>query len=443
MNLKTATFFACLLVLTGLLPAQAQSESKNVQLDATGEFRSTDSEISDSGRKLAVAIARRNLLRDAATYVRDIDEVRASPLKPGQIDAFLPAILEIKQGVVRSEKQANGTVYKASVTVRSEPRLIARRLDKLRKDPNTVTALMEVAIQADSLYALLASANAAKVQDGLAVKLGANQLMAEAYAALAKTEESPASVRVSSGKGRQRAMLLAEASVVAQPELPEAHILLGDVLADLNQAPAAEAAYRQAVLIDPSSPRVHIKLADALRRQERIPEAIAELREALRFDPNSAVAHSDLGYALGSQQNTAESIAEFREAIRLDQDLVEAHNYLAIALARQGKFPDAVAEFREVIRSDPESVLGYYNLALALADMEKDDESAEALRQVVRINPNHFNAHYNLGELFRLDGKFDDAVKQFREYLRLAPNIPQSQRNIQRAEEFVRTHENK
>jgi len=122
--------------------------------------------------------------------------------------------------------------------------------------------------------------------------------------------------------------------------------------------------------------------------------------------------------------------------------LIEAHNFLAIALARQGKLPEAVDEFREIVRIDPEAVLGYYNMAIALADLDKDAESAEALRSAVHFNPYHFNAHYNLGELFRLEGKLDEAVTQFRMYLELAPVTPQSQRNIQRASDFVRTHEN-
>jgi hypothetical protein len=44
--------------------------------------------------------------------------------------------------------------------------------------------------------------------------------------------------------------------------------------------------------------------------------------------------------------------------------------------------------------------------------------------------------------MFRLEGKLDEAVKQFREYLRLAPDTPQNQRNIRRATDFVKTHEN-
>ncbi len=442
MRMKTGILLSCLLILIVAWPANAQSGSKSIQLDATGEYRTAASDSIETGNQLAVVIARRSVLISAMAGLRNDEAMKAVRLKPGQLEAFIPAILEIESSPVQTAKQGNATTHRVSVTVRLEPTVIARRLDKLRTDPNAAEALMEVSKQAETLYPLLSEARTAKEQDVLEKQLRANLWMAQAYAAIAKIEESPASNRVSSSDGRQRALQLAESAVQLEPSLPEAHLLHGDVLTELSQIPMAESAYRQAVSLAPTSSRAHVKLADALRQGGKTPGAVAELREAIRIDPNSAIAHSDLGFVLDDRRSAAESMTEYREAIRLDPDLVEAHNYLAIALARQGKFPEAVDEFREIVRIDAESVLGYYNMAIALADMEKDAESAEALRSAVHYNPNHYNAHYNLGELFRLEEKYDEAVTQFKVYLRLAPATPQSQRNIQRATEFVRTHEN-
>jgi len=440
MNIKIE--IALLWLLISAWPAAAQSVRSIIQLEATGEYRTIASEASEAGKQLAVIAARQNLLRDAATRLRNNDEVKAVPLKPGELEALLPAILEIHQGRVQSRIEGTAANNSVTVTVRAEPSQIAHRLEKLRQDPNAVTGLMEVSRQAEALYPLLTGSSSPGAPDLLAARFRANWWMARSYAAIAKTEESPASRRVSSRAGRQRAMQFSEAALLSDPGSTEVRLLLGDALSDLDQAPAAEVVYREAVSMAPASSRAHVKLADALRREEKLPEAIAELREAIRLDPNSAIAHSDLGYTIESQQTIAESISEYRDAIRLDPGLVEPHNYLAVALARQGKIPEAIEEFRKILRIDPESVLGYYNLASALADMEKDAESAEALRYAIHFNPYHFNAHYNVGELLRLEGKLDEAVTQFREYLRLAPVTPQNQRNIQRASEFVRTHEN-
>jgi tetratricopeptide (TPR) repeat protein len=439
-------FFWQMLILSCALPAAAQAPT--LEIRAAAEYRISGRDEQETGRKLALAAAKRKVLQDAATQLHSIAEIKAIPLPANQFDAILRAILEVEEEATRSEKVADGTVRTVTVKVRFGVHGIAGTMDKLRLDPNAVRDLTEAWKQAEVLYQQLAQSTgggtlSATEQNALVNKLNANQLVSFVYAALARTEESPASSRVASVKGRQRALQLAGIAVMADPDSQETHLAMGDALIISKQAATAEAEYRQSLLLGPGSSRVHIKLAEALRIEETIPEAIAELREAIRIDTNSATAHNDLGFILAAQQNTAEAIAEYHEALRLDTDLIEAHNNLAIAFARQGRTPDAISEFREILRIDPTSVLGYYNLAIALADMEKDDESAEALRQAVHFNPNHFNARYNLGELFRLEGKLDEAVKQFQEYLRLAPDTPQNQRNIRRAADFVQTHENK
>jgi tetratricopeptide (TPR) repeat protein len=340
---------------------------------------------------------------------------------------------------------ADGKAIQVQVAARFSTVELVQRLGKLRKDPDAVAALMELSRRSEELHQRLAGegVRGGPERERLIRTLRVNVLAAHVIALLAHTEEGPASRRVSTAKGRQRAMQLAEAAVVMAPDVPEAYWAMGDTLIEAGHPPeAAEAAYRQALLLAPASSSAHIKLAEALRREDRLPEAVAELREALRLDASSALAHTDLGLILEIQRDIDGAIAEHREALRLAPDFIDAHNNLAITLARQQRIPEAVAEFREIVRIDPDSVLGYYNLGIALADMDKDDESAEAFRHVIRVNPNHYNTRFNIGELFRLEGKLDEAVKQFREYLRLAPDSPQNQRNIRRAREFVATHEN-
>jgi tetratricopeptide (TPR) repeat protein len=423
--------FLQVLLMTFALPAAAQSQTN--QIRATAEYRAAAGETAETARQMALVEARRKVLRDAATQLQGTAEVKAVPLKANQIDAFLPAILQLEEEV------AAGTIHRANVLARLNPPQIARRLDQLRKDSTAAAGMMEMWKLTEELYPQLAHA---RDRERLTARLNATNLVAHVYASLAKTEESPASARVTSAAGRQRALQLAQSALARGTGWPETHVAMGDALMSEEQDSAAEVEYRKALLLNPASPSIHVKLAEALRLGNKEPEALAELREALRIDPKSAVAHAELGYLLEDQGNRAEGIAEYREAIRLDPDFIEAHNYLAIALSRSGKIPEAVAEFREMIRIDPDSVLGHYNLGIAVADMDLDDESAEAFRNALRVNPNHFNARFNIGELLRLEGKLDEAVKQFREYLRLAPNTPQNQRSIRRAREFVQTHEN-
>ena len=431
---RQALFLQVLLLAgAGSIPAQSQI----VEIRAAGEYRMANGEDAETARQLAQIAARRKVLHDAALRLAEIPEVKAIPFKANQIEAFLPTVVEVEEGAARAEQ----TLYRSEASLHLNIADVSRRLDQLRKDPNAVMGLMEMWTEAEKVHQQLAEMNN-QARVNAATNLKVKRMVAQVYAALAKTEESPASRRVPSEKGRQRAKQLADAAIAMGPDFPEAHIAMGDVLMDSDDPAAAETEYRQAIRLGLTSAPAHYKLADALRSLDKDAEAIDELHEALRVDPNSATAHTDLGFILGNQQKTAESIAEYQAAIRADPDYIEAHNFLAISHARQGRLPDAAAEFREIVRADPDSVLGYYNLGILLADMEKDQESAEAFRQAVRVNPNHYNSRYDLGELLRLEGKFDEAIKQFQEYLRLAPDTPQNRRNFQRARDFIKTHEN-
>jgi tetratricopeptide (TPR) repeat protein len=424
-----------LMILLAVSPVCVAAQTQPVEIRASEDYRAVGVGTAEAAKQRALAIAWRNVLREAAFHLRRLPEVNAVPLKANHLEAFLPVIVVMEEDLASPGKVTVVARLTVSETV--------RRLDQLRKDSAAATGLMESWQEIERLSMQLLQAGVSEKDQGrLTDSVNAYRLVAHVYAALAKTEESPASARVPSLKGRQRAWQLAEIAVAMGPDLPQAHLAMGDVLLIENQRSAAEEEYRRAIVLNPASISARIKLAEAVRLDDKTSEAIAELREALRLDQGSAIAHNDLGFIFGTQQDTAGAIAEYEEAVRLDPDLIDARNNLGIALARAGRIPEAVAQFQEIIRIDPDSVLGYRNLGIALADMEKDDLSAEAFRHIVRINPTHFNARYDLGELFRLEGKYDEAVKQFREYLRLAPDTPQNQRNIRRASDFIGTHEN-
>jgi tetratricopeptide (TPR) repeat protein len=419
-------------------------EAVAIDISATGEHRISGSESPELARQMSWIAARENVLGEVRSHLQNSAPIKALSLRARELDALLPVIVNLTEESPDAVEDSG--VYRTRLLARVEAASVARRIGKLRKDPQTVAALIDAQSQTESLLKQLTAAGSrsAAERESLVNRIRAQRLAALALASLAKVEEGPASARIASAKERQRAKQLAELAVMIGAAFPETHLAMGDsLMSSFEHIDVAEAEYREALRLDPTSTPAHIRHAEAQRLGGKVTEAIAELRETLVRAPDSAEAHTDLGFILGTQQNAEVAIAEYREAIRIAPDYIEAHNNLAIALARQQKLPEAVAEFREIVRLDPDSALGYYNMGVALADLDMDAESAEALRHVARINPNHFNARYNLGELLRLEGKFDEAVTQFKTYLRLAPDTPQNQRNVSRAREFVETHENK
>jgi Tfp pilus assembly protein PilF len=71
-----------------------------------------------------------------------------------------------------------------------------------------------------------------------------------------------------------------EEALRADPNMAEAHELLGGILAGKRQLPAAERQYAEALRLRPDIARAHLDLARVLAAEGNLPGAIEQLREA-------------------------------------------------------------------------------------------------------------------------------------------------------------------
>jgi tetratricopeptide (TPR) repeat protein len=433
------------LAVSVTLPADAAA----VELRVAGRAGTRAGDPPESSRLLALADARRRAVQMFAARLRGRADVKALKLPPAYLEAFTLVLVDVVEPP--GEPAPDGRV---DIAARLDEARAARMIRSFRKDQDVTFELVEAWRRMERLHGQLderakrragvtGSEAARLLQEQLqvAAALDMTDVIAQAYAALARTEPVTVGGRAIPAAGHRRARELADLAVARYPDAPEAHYLMGDVLVEAEQVETAEAEYRRALTAAAPSSIGRTKLAAALRLQGEMAKALAELEAARRLDPAYARAHSDTGMILRAERKLPEAASAYREAVRLDPDSIDAHNGLATTLANSGKLEEAAAEFREIIRVDPDSTIGYFNLARVLADLDRDVESAAALREVIRIYPDHYNARYNLGELFRLEGKYDDSAAQFREYLRLVPNAPQHRRNITRATALIRQFE--
>jgi tetratricopeptide (TPR) repeat protein len=79
-----------------------------------------------------------------------------------------------------------------------------------------------------------------------------------------------------------RAQEFAEAAVRGDPNMGEAHALLGSLFARKRQLPEAATEYQQALRLRPDLARVRLDLASVLAAREDMPGAVQQLREAAK-----------------------------------------------------------------------------------------------------------------------------------------------------------------
>lgn len=167
-----------------------------------------------------------------------------------------------------------------------------------------------------------------------------------------------------------RAEVLAREVLVLLPELPAAHVRLGDIYLELGWSRSALESYEEAVRLGPgqSLPRQHLlsglleagltavaedrclefiaetpddphlwlALGQVFEKQDKLREAFTTYGQVLGLDPGSAEAYARQGRLFCRFGQFSPAADACRKALQLDEDNLVAHAYLGIACSYLG-----------------------------------------------------------------------------------------------------------
>ena len=134
-------------------------------------------------------------------------------------------------------------------------------------------------------------------------------------------------------------------AVAALPARADAWTLLGILQQRLGDAPAAEAAYRQALRVQPGYADAWTNLGNLLRDRDDRHGALLAFQHALRCAPHSAEPAYNLGVALEHFGLWEGALAAFQAAVECDPGHVDAHWNAALGLLRAGRFAEGFREY--------------------------------------------------------------------------------------------------
>jgi tetratricopeptide (TPR) repeat protein len=150
---------------------------------------------------------------------------------------------------------------------------------------------------------------------------------------------------------------------------PATYVNVGLVEAARGRPEAAEAAYREAILLDPEWLPAYVNLADFYRTQSRDGEAEALLRGALgEVAETSAIRHT-LGLLLVRAGRMDEALEELRLAAEAAPDQPRFVYVYGVALNGADRTDEAVAVFEAGLRTHPRD----RELLFALAALYRDE----------------------------------------------------------------------
>ncbi len=170
-----------------------------------------------------------------------------------------------------------------------------------------------------------------------------------------------------------------------EPELPAAHVNLGNVLERLGRQAEAIAAYREALRLDPHHDVALINLAALHVAQGAVREAEGVYLSAINADPQAAEPHARLAALLERRSDLDSAVEEYRRAVALDPDLAWARNNLGYLLERRGDADGAMEQYRAAAASDPDYAVARLNLANLLLSRGQVAEAASAFEEVLAL----------------------------------------------------------
>ena len=235
------------------------------------------------------------------------------------------------------------------------------------------------------------------------------------------------------------------------PEILDAHQMLGQIAATQQRFDEALGYYRRALAIEPDhkSSGSWAWLPAIRRSRIESDEALVGFRRVLEVgghDTRASLAIADIEFGQGDFDQAARSL---EDAAKTTEAPALIHNKLGEVRVEQGRFDDAVALFETAIAEHEEFAVPHFNLAVLLEERGDLEAAKGHYEKAIELAPNYHEALFNLGFLVGDQGQVDRQQELWEGSIESNPNFVQGYYylaklmmdrggDLRRAEELVR-----
>jgi TolB-like protein/DNA-binding winged helix-turn-helix (wHTH) protein/Tfp pilus assembly protein PilF len=235
------------------------------------------------------------------------------------------------------------------------------------------------------------------------------------YAALGEAHEALTTYYSSPKQQMPEVKSAAMQALQLDPNLANAHVLLGDVhlLFDWDWA-AAEKEYNRALEINPSLPEAQLGFATYLGTLGRFDEALSHVEQAYVSDPLAIDTRNDalwIYYFSGRMKDTVE---QAQKAIELEPSSGLPYALLAMAYARMGEKAQTI-EMAEKARTLSNSPSIMSTTASALAQVGQEKQARSLLKQAIENSRNHYLCRFLVATTYSELGDKEQTLQSLEE----------------------------
>lgn len=146
---------------------------------------------------------------------------------------------------------------------------------------------------------------------------------------------------------------------------------------------AAVNVYQQAIALQQGRPEAYLLLGDTLIELEAYDEAAKTFQAVIKRAPDNIAAHRGYARVLLALNRPDTAILHYQTALAANANDIQAHNGLGVAYDLNGQHEAAQAAYRAGLEIAPDSMLLRNNYGLSLALAGQHEEALKMLRAVV------------------------------------------------------------
>ena len=362
------TIIATFLTILMLLPVSAMGEILTIKHTVRQTFGGGQSP--DDARISGIALAKREALEKAGTYIESLTVVKNYKVEKDEILALTAGVL--KAEVVSQKNYASDDAFGIEIVVNVivDTSVLEERVKKQLQDRTHLAELKDTQKREKELLQKVAQLEeenrklAAEKQSTEKLK-NKFQQVTQGLTAVDWFYKAYAFWDGEKYTDPKKAIEYLNKAIKLQPDLVEAYIMRGNAYSDLNQYQRALDDYNEVIRLQPNLAIAYVGRGNAYSALGQHQRAIEDYNKTIRLKPDLADAYYNRGITYADIGQYQRAIKDFDEAISLQPDLPDAYGNRGNAYAALGQKQRAIEDFSKVIGLKPDDVLAYVNRGAA------------------------------------------------------------------------------